>query len=243
MGARLVLRTPGAARRLAVPALLTMLFAFWVHQAWVGPWIDSAFGALEPDAVARREPGPLRTVLGYLSGSWAVGLLASASHLVGLILVAWFAFGFVFEALAGPFLDTLHARLERSWFGLDAKQRAQSGGTRLGTAGNELRMLGLSIVAAGLAAAASLLALPLLLVPLIGTPLYLTFSGAALSLGALDVAFSRRRWTLAQRLRLLAHHWPCTLSFGAATGALISIPFAGPLITVCLLYTSPSPRD
>lgn len=232
MGARLVWRTPGAVRRLAVPAGLTLVFAVWLHRAYVGPWIGSAFRALDPGAVARREPGPLRSALEVLSGSFVLDWLAGLSQLVGLVLVAWFAFGFVFEALAGPFLDTLHAQLERSWFGLDAKGRAQAGDSRIGSARSELRMLGLSALAALLAALVAALALPLLLVPGLGGLLYLAVSGAALSLGALDVAFSRRRWTLRQRIRLLNHHWPCALSFGTAAGALLGIPFAGPLLVV-----------
>ncbi len=40
-------------------------------------------------------------------------------------LVTWYCFSIAYEALAGPFLDEIHARLETRWFGEDPRSRLE----------------------------------------------------------------------------------------------------------------------
>ncbi|MFT7679037.1 MAG: hypothetical protein ACI8QC_003036 [Planctomycetota bacterium] len=228
-GGGLVMSVPGGLRMLAMPAAMTAFGAVLVYRNWVSGWVASLFAGLEPAAVAARPEGWLRSTLGFFSNSWFVELLSRASHLVAMTLTAWLAFTFLFEAIAGPFLDRLHGRLEKRWFGKDPSAKGLG---LTGTLRREGHMLSLSIAAAGMAALVSLLALPLLLFPGIGSLLYLAVSGIALSLGAMDTAFARRGWSLRQRKLLFERHWMAAASFGALAGAISGFPFLGPLVMV-----------
>lgn len=228
-GGGLVLSLPGGLAMLAMPAMLTALGAVQVYRTWISDLVQSLFAGLAPEAVAQRPEGWLRSTLAFLSESWFLDLLSRASHLVAMTLTAWLAFTFLFEALAGPFLDRLHGRLEQRWFGKDPSALG------LGLAGflrRESHMLGLSVAAACWAALIALLALPLLLLPIAGSLLYLAVSGMALSLGAMDTAFARRGWSLRQRKLLFERHWMAAASFGALAGAISGFPFLGPLVVV-----------
>lgn len=288
-GALLLLRTP-ATKRLLVPPLVLTLFAFaalldvlhaglarWLDaaatsdpgflgdgwlRAWLGPWVESGGLAWLADA-----------------GSWVVSVLAT-------LALSYFAFSVVYEAVSGPFLDEIQARIEERWYGVDPLAALEGAlevplsrriawsvlggaagvlvlavlwprggagralsvplalmplailsrldrpfGRWLGTlVWNETRMLLVSIQAAVVSGLVLLVALPLQLVPIVGLFAWTLAAGFAASLTILDIAFSRRRWTLRQRMRFLRREMAGLCVFGAVSGAVFSVPVIGPIL-------------
>jgi len=79
----------------------------WLRTAWV--WIVLALQWVVNAVIALMTSRPLLWI-GYL--------------LVGS-LVAWYVFSIAYEAFAGPFLDEVHARFEKRWYGSDPRNRMQ----------------------------------------------------------------------------------------------------------------------
>jgi len=79
----------------------------WVESAWLGliamaEWTLTAGAHLLTSA-------PLRWIGTFLIGS----------------LFMWYCFSIAYEALAGPFLDEIQARVEKRWFGSDPRSRLE----------------------------------------------------------------------------------------------------------------------
>ncbi|MEX1025400.1 MAG: EI24 domain-containing protein [Planctomycetota bacterium] len=133
----------GLKRWMVPPALLTGAVSVAVL---VGSfrWLDGLM-----DAHARGELAFERDVPGWLEGAdwvesaWLAGLVAAewslnlvwslltsqGFALIGYFLVGslilWYCFSIVYEALAGPFLDEVQARLEIRWFRSDPRSRLE----------------------------------------------------------------------------------------------------------------------
>ena len=145
-GLSLFMRTKGTKRWMLPPFLLTcmfMLLAFW----WVFGQVDALMQRNLPsefeldsgwawlDGLSDRWSWLQSTWAGLVAAAqWTLnaawGLLVSKSlriltwFLIGS-LVMWYSFSIAYEALAGPFLDEIQARLEGRWFGMDPRSRLE----------------------------------------------------------------------------------------------------------------------
>jgi uncharacterized protein involved in cysteine biosynthesis len=239
-GLRLLLTTPRT-KRLLVPPFLLSTAAFVLLFSWAWSWISGTLRALDEGLEGRLGdlPAILRPVVSWLVETGT--LLASAKLLAFLVfalaasLLFLWCFSVVYEAFCGPFLDAVQARIETRWFGFDPRARLEDGGApeRLGR--RVRRELGtwLTSIKASLLALFVLIAfLWVKFLPLLGVPLFAVIAGFATSLTLLDIPFSRRRWTLGQRLRFLRANLPEWISLGIASGLCFVLPFVGPLVGV-----------
>jgi uncharacterized protein involved in cysteine biosynthesis len=94
------------------------------------------------------------------------------------------------------------------------------------------RALWTSVKATLLAALILVAFLWLKFVPFLGLPLFAMVAGFATALTLLDIPFSRRGWSLDQRVRFLFQHLPAVLALGVATSLVFVVPFVGPLAGV-----------
>jgi uncharacterized protein involved in cysteine biosynthesis len=150
MGLWLLATTRGTKRWLVPPLLVTtatLAVGLWI----LFRWLSGLLGGALPDEIAFADSDWARWEWlerrgdgwGWLQATW-VGLIVAlqwvANALVALLsskplawlgyllvgsLVAWYVFSIVYEALAGPFLDEVHGRLERRWFGADPRSRME----------------------------------------------------------------------------------------------------------------------
>lgn len=131
-GAKFLMTTRGTKRWLVPPLLITsIVFVVTFVWAWTGlrELLDTH---LPPDGgieLSAWDPGWLRTSAEWvLDNGIALWILRQASALVFLILssmVAWYCFSIAYEAVAGPFLDEVHGRMEQRWFGCDPRSRLE----------------------------------------------------------------------------------------------------------------------
>jgi uncharacterized protein involved in cysteine biosynthesis len=282
--------TRGTKRWLVPPFLITTaLFAWafvWLSGALSG-WID----ALRAQSEQGLEQMP--TWARWLLSSGALWFLAHAGGFLvafaTLFFAGLFTFSIVYEALCGPFLDTVHARIEARWFGSDPRDRIrppveiatarvlgraaialaliagaivlgafQTGAVRWSAwlAGPPLALLAVaafdrtwgrwlaaflaeqlatlwvSLVASLIALALLVLFLPLKFVPVAGWFLFAGAAGFATTLTLLDIPFTRRNWSLRQRLRFLTGNFGAVIAFGATSGLLFIVPVVGPVLLV-----------
>ncbi|MFT5051069.1 MAG: hypothetical protein ACI8QZ_002476 [Chlamydiales bacterium] len=125
----LQLRRTRRVMRVLIPPVMLTSAVFVVAFAWLWRAIGAAFETAAESAQQGAGEGD-----GWIAGAvrWslnnpALGFLADLGHWIfvlgaGYLLAVW-TFSLVYEALAGPFLDEVHARLEARWFGLDPRQR------------------------------------------------------------------------------------------------------------------------
>ncbi len=286
--------TPGVKRWLAPPFALTLIaFAalFWWLWTLVGRLIEAlrASGGQELEL----DPGWLRRALEWLLGLKVFVWLAHAGSLLVFLLVsavaAFWTFSIVYEALAGPFLDEIHGRIEKRWFGVNprdalnrptalpastcARYSVLAGGFSLLALAGFLLLDGwsawivllfgvplpyallslarpeygrwlawvirieggtlwVSVKAALLAGLVLLVFFPLKFVPGVGYLLFGGVAGFTTALSLLDIPFSRRQWSLRQRLAFLLRHVLAIVPFGLVASLLFVIPFVGPALMV-----------
>ncbi len=99
-------------------------------------------------------------------------------------------------------------------------------------AGTQVRALWTSIKASALAALFLVAFIWLKFVPIVGIVLFAMVAGFATALTLLDIPFSRRGWSVSQRLTFLGQHLPGVLALGIATSFVFIVPVFGPLIGV-----------
>lgn len=292
-GMVLLFGTPGLKRFLVPPLLLTLL-GFAALFGWLWELLGSVF-----DLVAHGRAQDLdwpegwwRDAAIWVLESHALVLLAGAGQLVFFLISIWFLIGWtfsiVYEAIAGPFLDEMHARLEERWFGHDPRATIERPtrlpvricarrsliasipalgalvgwwiaappvswialalsplpfavsalldreyGRWLGWVIKvESRTLWVSIKAAMLSGLILLLFLWVKLVPVVGPALFLALAGFVTSISLLDIPFSRRQWSLRQRMRFMSTYAGAVTAFGVVAGLVFMLPVIGPLIMV-----------
>jgi len=138
--------TPRVLRWILPPLLVTSVLLFLV-LLWTFGLIDAYLEArTEGEFAFEGEWGWLAGLpegFGWLKSGWngivgavewitnlSIGLLTSKTvrfagwFLVGS-LITWYLFSIAYEALAGPFLDEIQARLESRWFGEDPRSRLE----------------------------------------------------------------------------------------------------------------------
>lgn len=122
--------TPGVKRWLIPPIALTMVaFAllFWWLWSLITPVIEYVRARGETELPF--EEGWLRNATEWLIDTgivlWMAELSGILVFLVVSTVVALWAFSIVYEAIAGPFLDEIHGRLEERWFGRNPRDSIQ----------------------------------------------------------------------------------------------------------------------
>jgi uncharacterized protein involved in cysteine biosynthesis len=289
------LATTGGVKRWLVPPFLLTLLAFGV--AFYGLWRLAAPLIGYADEVESKLPqgsGWWHTALEWLVESAMFQFLAHFAGIALFGLVAYFAaaftFSLVYEAIAGPFLDEIHGKIEERWFGKnprDALQRptslAPARCARISALAGAAAFFALvpwwlldgwpawialvlcalapfavaariepeygrwlawvvrleggtlwvSIKAMAVAALVLSFFLPLqLLVPGIGSMLFAGAAGFTTALSLLDIPFSRRQWSLRQRLRFLVSQLPAVIAFGGVASLVFVVPLIGPVLMV-----------
>jgi uncharacterized protein involved in cysteine biosynthesis len=130
MGAWILLKTPRVKRWLVPPVILTFVAFFVLLGAALGgahALVDhlraDGTGALDASA------GWFARWMHAAAGSGWVMTIVEASALVltlvVLVFVAIWTFSVVFEAIGGPFFDTIQGRIEVRWFGKDPRETLQ----------------------------------------------------------------------------------------------------------------------
>jgi uncharacterized protein involved in cysteine biosynthesis len=126
MGLVLLMQTPRIKRFLVPPIFLTAL-AFNLLFVWMWSGISEMFHAIQisdPEALGWK-PDWLQNIGEWLVSSqvliWLVGFGKWIFFLAAAGLMGVWAFSIVYEAIAGPFLDEIHGRLEKEWFGVNPR--------------------------------------------------------------------------------------------------------------------------
>ncbi len=117
-------------KRWMLPPVLATCIVFAVVFTWAYGAFRTLVDALVPGAVELDwDEGWLRaTVEWFLNEGPGLLLLKLGSWLVFAVvfsLASWYCFSIAFEAIAGPFLDEIHGRLESRWFGYDPRTELQ----------------------------------------------------------------------------------------------------------------------
>lgn len=123
--------TPRTKRWLIPPLMMTtgaFLGLFWWFWSLVTPLLeqvrdfqDTELAAVPVGWIEEASEWLLRsTFIAWLAHAGGVFVFLVISSLAGL----W-AFSIVYEAIAGPFLDEIHGRLERRWFGSNPRDSIQ----------------------------------------------------------------------------------------------------------------------
>jgi uncharacterized protein involved in cysteine biosynthesis len=200
--------------------LLVATFSFSVAwEALSSPFLDLAQSRVE----ARWYGADPRTLFEPPStvAPWRVALLVLLLLASALGCALLLSGGAGWWSLAAPIAAVLATLRQRAaWSRLRAE------------AGRELRTLSTSVKSSLLAFAIIVAFLWLHLVPLVGAPLHAVVAGFATALTLLDIPFSRRGWSLAERWSFLARHAAPLSAFGFATGLVFLVPVLGPLLGV-----------
>ncbi len=194
-----VLRTPGIKRYVAAPIGITILLLTFLIAATV----TSVMWLLGPTGDG--------TVASVTRAIWEIVL-------VGLLLVAAYLLFFpLARVLLAPFADKISERVETLALG----ERPASQFQLPTAAADATRSLVEALKMLGLQAAVSL---PLLLVPVAGPPLALAAGVFFNGLGAMDIAFGRKKMRLREKLRFAWRHLGFVLGLGTAIYAVMLVP-------------------
>jgi uncharacterized protein involved in cysteine biosynthesis len=213
-------------------SILVLLIAFTIAALWTfsiayemicGPFLDTIqarvearwFGA-DPRVALEQPPGldPARSA--RVSG------IATAVAL--LLVVAYFLWDWRYDWLL---LVLIPAPFVAAAFAVRG-----SGAWLTWFLGSQARALWTSVKASLLAAAILVLFIWVKFIPGLGIPLFAMVAGFATSLTLLDIPFSRRNWSVRQRLACLMQHLPAVISLGIVTSLIFVVPLIGPLIGV-----------
>lgn len=130
---------------------------------------------------------------------------------------AWFTATPITQALAAPFLDWLVARVDEERLG---RAPALSGSWAASTAFS----IAQALLSLAVSLSLSLAAFAAAFIPFLGFVLAPLLLALALGFAAIDIAASRRRWTLSQKLSLLTARPAPWIGFGLAAVILALIP-------------------
>jgi uncharacterized protein involved in cysteine biosynthesis len=74
--------------------------------------------------------------------------------------------------------------------------------------------------------------LPLKFIPFVGPILFGAAAGFATAISLMDIPFSRRRWSMSQRLSFFTGNLLPLVAFGSVAGLVFLIPLFGPILMV-----------
>jgi uncharacterized protein involved in cysteine biosynthesis len=207
-----LLKTPRTKRYAAAPvAIAAVLFVVFTWLVW---------SASEP---LRRVALTIEWMPHWMQS--AIAFILGAITITLLFVLTWFTAAAVVAAVAAPFLDLLVARVDEvrtgqpravteSWSRAFLYSLTQSG------------LFLLLVVAINLAAFA------IAWLPPAGPVLSFVLLAFGAGLGAFDLAASRRRFGISQKLRVAGRHAPALAGFGTAAVLMAMIPCLGWLITI-----------
>jgi len=218
-----VVRAGGFLLWLALSSVVALYTFSIVYEAIAGPFLDEIQGRLETrwfgrnprDAIQRPTEIPVRRC----------ALLSSAAGVAsGGLLVAWWLLSgsAAWIALACVPLPFLVAAARDREYGVWLAWVARVEGHTLWVSVKASLFVGLLLV----------VCFPLKLVPVIGLPLFAAIAGFGTAITLLDIPFSRREWSLSQRLRFTGRHLLPMTAFGVVASLLFLIPLLGPLVMV-----------
>jgi len=193
------------------------------YEAISGPFLDEIQGRIERrwfgrdprDAVQRPNAIPVKRCI---SLSAIAGAVALAPLIAWWLLAGWTAW-LSLAAVPLPFVAA--GRYDReygAWLWWVVKLESHT--------------TWVSIKASLIAAALMVFFFWLKFVPLVGYFLFAGLAGFATAVTLLDIPFSRRQWTLRQRLQFTLQHFLPTVAFGVVAGLFFMIPILGPLLAV-----------
>lgn len=195
-----------------------------VYETISGPFLDEIHGRLEErwflhnprDAIHRPTaltPGRCGWLTLY-AGVPALVFLALAIALDGPAAWASFLLGVPAPFLVAAWLVPDYGRW-LVWVG------RVEGGT-----------LWVSVKAMAIAGFVLLAFLPVQLIPVVGYFVFAAAAGFTTALSLMDIPFSRRQWSVRQRLSFLLNHLPAVTTFGVVSSLLFVIPLVGPILMV-----------
>lgn len=213
-------------------SIVVLLAAFAIAGLWTfsiayelvcGPFLDTIqarvearwFGA-DPRVRLERPPGEDPAAAARASA------IAAAFSIAAIVTFFWidskWAWAFLFVIPAAFFIAARRVPDSASWSVWFARSQA--------------RALWTSVKASMLAALILVAFVWLKFVPFVGLPLFAMIAGFATALTLLDIPFSRRNWSLDQRVRFLFQHLSAVLALGVVTSLIFLVPFIGPLFGV-----------
>lgn len=218
-----VVRAGGFLLWLALSSVVALYTFSLVYEAIAGPFLDEIQGRLEArwfgrnprDAIQRPTEIPVRRCV---LSSTAAGA-ASAGLLVAWWLLSGAAAWIVLACVPLPFLVAAARDREYAvWLAWVARVEGHT--------------LWVSIKASLFVGLLLVVCFPLKLVPLVGLPLFAAIAGFGTAITLLDIPFSRREWSLSQRLRFTGQHLLPVTAFGVVASLLFLVPLVGPLVMV-----------
>lgn len=286
--------TPGTKRWLLPPFLITTTaFTLLLWWAWRGFERLVAYAQTLPPRAADFDAAWWERAIEAALGSWLFAVIAKLGGALLFAVLGFFAalyvFSLFYEAISGPFLDSIQGRIEERWFGVDPRNALQRPTAMSSGRCAAYTILCTTIACAALLAAWNLeggrrwwillaalfapfltlglgkrdfgrwlvwavrvegstlwtsvrtsllvllllvLCLPLKFVPLVGPLLFAGAAGFATAISLLDIPFSRRGWSVGQRLHFFAHSLLPLAGFGSMASLLFLIPFLGPILMV-----------
>jgi len=213
-------------------SIVVLLAAFAIAGLWTfsiayelvcGPFLDTIqarvearwFGA-DPRVRLERPPGEDPAAAARASA------IAASVSLAAVVAFFWidspWAWGFLGLIPIAFFSATQRVPASASWSAWFARSQA--------------RALWTSVKASALAALILVAFIWLKFVPFVGLPLFAMVAGFATALTLLDIPFSRRNWSLNQRVRFLFQHLTAVLALGIVTSLIFLLPIVGPLVGV-----------
>ncbi len=123
----LLLATTRGTKRFLIPPLLLTAGAFTALLIWGWSRVLALLDAARLQDVGRLDLDTVwveRTLEWLIQQSVVIWLAQAGGILLFFVIssfLAMWTFSIVYEALAGPFLDEIHGRLERRWFGTDPR--------------------------------------------------------------------------------------------------------------------------
>lgn len=195
-----------------------------VYETISGPFLDEIHGRLEErwfvhnprDAIQRPvtlPPGRCGWITVY------AGVPALLLLVVAILASGPLALAVLLLAVPAPFVIAARAVPEYGrWLAWVARLE---GGT-----------LWISLKAMAIAAVVLLAFLPVQLIPGFGQLVFAAAAGFTTALSLMDIPFSRRQWSVRQRISFLLHHLPAVTAFGIVSSLLFVIPLIGPILMV-----------
>jgi uncharacterized protein involved in cysteine biosynthesis len=208
---------------LATSSLVALWTFSLAYEAISGPFLDEIQGRIEKrwfgrdprDAVQRPNAIPVKRCL-VLSA--IAGAVALVPFIAWWMLSGWPAW-LTLMAVPLPFVAAgRHDREYGEWLWWVVKLESHT--------------TWVSIKASIIAGALMVFFFWLKFVPFVGYFLFGGLAGFATAVTLLDIPFSRRQWTLRQRLQFTLQHFFPTVAFGVVAGLFFVVPILGPLLAV-----------
>lgn len=209
----------------ALLGFFVAMYAFsLIYEAISSPFLDEVHGRIETRWFGIDPRNAIERPNELTAGRCAAWSALCACVSIALAWLAWSLDGWAFAwallaALVAPFVALGLARRDYGrWLAWMVRVESSTLWTSLRT----------SLVALFLL----ILCLPLKFVPFVGPILFGAAAGFSTAISLMDIPFSRRRWSLSQRLTFLLQNPVALIAFGSTASLLFLLPFIGPILMV-----------